>query len=84
MLEWQLQKQRYSLVSTTLVLARYVEEDIIPAIAPIFGQALSHTLGTLREKKKLHIATRLNDLPRLIAPRISLIEEEIRRHTHSD
>ena len=84
MLEWQLQKQRNSLVCTTLILARYVEEDIIPAIAPIFGQALPHTLGTLREKKKLHIATGFDYLPRLIAPHIGLIQEEVGRHAYTN
>ena len=84
MLERQLQKQRNSLVSTTLILTRYVEEDIIPAIAPIFGQALSHTLGTLREKKKLHIATGFDYLPRLIAPHIGLIQKEVGRHAYTN
>lgn len=77
-LERQLKQKRNTLVSTLLVLARYIEKYIFPAIAPIRGQCFLHTFRAFGQEKKLHIAPGFDYPPRLFAPRIRFVQKEIR------
>lgn len=80
--ERQFQQERNTLVGSLLILARHIEKYILPAIAPIRRQGFPYTFGTFGQKKKFHIAPGFDNTPCLLAPRIRVLQKEIRRHAH--
>ena len=83
-LERQLQQNRDAFICAALILSRYVEKDILPAVAPIRRQTFCDPFGTLCQQEEYDIASCADDIPRIGTPRISLLEEEIRGHADAD
>ncbi|MCI6262701.1 MAG: hypothetical protein MR610_05525 [Olsenella sp.] len=75
--ERQLQEKRNPLVCPLLVLAGHIEEDVLPALSPVFRKAGTHPLGPLRQEEEHDIRPLPHHLPSLVPPLICLLEEEV-------
>ena len=83
-LEGQIEQQRQAFVGTALVFAGDVEEDVVPAVAPVAGQAVGNALRALGEQVKDDVAALAHDGPGFVAPGVGLGQEEIRGHADAD
>ena len=64
------------LVRTTLVLAAHVEDDVLPAVSLVRGQAARHALGALCEDEEPHVRPRADDAPDLGPPGVGVLKEK--------
>lgn len=67
-----------------LVLAGYVEHDVLPAIAPVAGQTVAKALGTFGQNEELYVGSLADDIPYLWSPGIGFGQQEIACHADAD
>lgn len=82
--DWCVEKYRHAVVGALLILARASYNDIRIPVAPIIGQRFAKAVYALGDYQKHAVTAMTYHSPRLGAPRIRLLDEEIRCQTGYD
>ena len=78
MADGQVSEDGQSLICAPLVLYRAADGHVFIAVAPVLGQTLSDTLGPLRDHIEAEVAPPAHHQPSLFAPKVCLLDEEVR------
>lgn len=73
-----------AVVGHCLVLDGAAHDDVLVALAPVVGHALHEAVDALGEEEKPEVAPQPHHLPAFGAPRVGVLQQEVRREAGED
>ena len=77
-----LQEYGQSFVGTSLILGGNIQHHVVIAISPVLWQTFIKPLWTLGEQTEEDVWPLTDDVPRLVAPQVGFLDEEIGGKTY--